>query len=228
MIVSLGKGQYLLFSFAFFICIIIIFLFRPSPKMFLKRTFLVFLYPLAASIFIPFVSDGNAVLSFNPGMLSLTVTDNGIATFLTVIIKSFLSVLLMASLIVSTDERELLHGLRKMHLPKILVSMIFLMYRYIFLIRDEFKTGQLAINSRVFEKSYKTINKKLAFLIGNVFIRSIDRAESVYRSMESRGFDGNFYIIEKDSRIEAANIISLCIFILMPLSVKLIELVNII
>jgi cobalt/nickel transport system permease protein len=102
------------------------------------------------------------------------------------------------------------------------------MYRYIFLIRDEFKTGQLAINSRVFEKSYKTINKKLAFLIGNVLIRSIDRAESVYRSMESRGFDGNFYIIEKDSKIEAVNIISLCIFILMPLSVKLIELVNII
>ncbi len=196
--------------------------------MLLKRTFLVFLYPLAVSIFIPFVNDGNAVLSFNAGMLSLTVTDNGIATFLTVTIKSFLSVLLMASLIVSTDERELLHGLRKMYLPKILVSMIFLMYRYIFLIRDEFKTGQLAINSRVFEKSYKTINKKLTFLIGNVFIRSIDRAESVYRSMESRGFDGNFYIIEKDSRIEAVNIISLCIFILMPLSVKLIELVNII
>lgn len=195
--------------------------------MFFKRVFLVFMYPLAASIFIPFVNNGNAVLSFTPGMFNLTVTDNGIAIFLTVIIKSFLSVLLMASLIVSTDERELLHGLRKMYLPKILVSMIFLMYRYIFLIRDEFKTGQLAINSRVFEKSYKTINKKLAFLIGNVLIRSIDRAESVYRSMESRGFDGNFYIIEKDSRIEAVNIISLCIFILMPLSVKLIELVNI-
>ncbi len=195
--------------------------------MFLKRAFLVFMYPLAASIFIPFVNNGNAVLSFNLGMFSLTVTDNGIATFLTVIIKSFLSVLLMASLIVSTNERELLHGLRKMYLPKILVSMIFLMYRYIFLIRDEFKTGQLAINSRVFEKSYKTINKKLAFLIGNVLIRSIDRAESVYRSMESRGFDGNFYIIEKDSRIEAVNIVSLCIFILMPLSIKLIELVNI-
>jgi len=102
------------------------------------------------------------------------------------------------------------------------------MYRYVFLIRDEFKTGQMAINSRIFQKSYKSVNKKLAFLIGNLLIRSIDRAENVYRSMESRGFDGNFYIVEKGGKIQASSIISLCIFILIPISIKLVELINII
>jgi len=53
-------------------------------------------------------------------------------------------------------------------MPKIMVSIIFLMYRYVFLIREESRTGQVAINSRVFKKSYYTANRKLAYLMGNL------------------------------------------------------------
>jgi len=67
------------------------------------------------------------------------------------------------------------------------------MYRYIFLIRDEARAGQIAINSRVFERSYNNVNKRLAFLAGTLFIKSFDRAENIYKSMESRGFEGEFH-----------------------------------
>jgi len=188
---------------------------------------LVFLYPFFISIFIPFANEGAIVAKIDLRIFTLAVTDNGLAIFATVLIKSFLSILLLASLLVSTDEIELLHGLRKIHLPAIIVSIIFLMYRYIFLITEESRVGQQAIKSRVFQKSYHTVNKRLTHVIGNLFIKSLDRAENVYKSMESRGFDGNFYIVEKENAKGSLNIALLLIFILAPISIKIIEMVNI-
>ena len=227
-IVSVVKGRYLIFAFYFLATIIVVFLFKPDFKRLIKRVSLVFLYPFFISIFIPFANEGSILAKIDLKVFTLAVTDNGLAIFATVLIKSFLSILLLASLLVSTDEIELLHGLRKIHLPKVIVSIIFLMYRYIFLITEESRTGQQAIKSRVFQKSYHTVNKRLTHVIGNLFIKSLDRAENVYKSMESRGFDGNFYIVEKENTKGSLNIALLLIFILTPASIKVIEMVNII
>jgi len=227
-IVSVAAGNYLILAFYFLVTIIVVLLFKPKFKQLAKRVSLVFLYPFFISIFIPFANEGAALAKIDLKVLTLAVTDNGLAIFATVLIKSFLSILLLASLIVSTDEIELLHGLRKIHLPRIIVSIIFLMYRYIFLIVEESRTGQMAIKSRVFQKSYCTVNKRLMHVMGNLFIKSLDRAENVYRSMESRGFDGNFYIMEKETAAGSLNIALLLIFILAPMSIKVIELTSII
>ena len=226
-IVSVVRGRYLIFVFYFLATIIVVFLFKPNFKRLIKRVSLVFLYPFFISIFIPFANEGAIVAKIDLRIFTLAVTDNGLAIFATVLIKSFLSILLLASLLVSTDEIELLHGLRKIHLPAIIVSIIFLMYRYIFLITEESRVGQQAIKSRVFQKSYHTVNKRLTHVIGNLFIKSLDRAENVYKSMESRGFDGNFYIVEKENAKGSLNIALLLIFILAPISIKIIEMVNI-
>ncbi|MBU4314398.1 MAG: cobalt ECF transporter T component CbiQ [Actinobacteria bacterium] len=227
-IVSVVKGRYLIFAFYFLATIIVVFLFKPDFKQLVKRVSLVFLYPFFISIFIPFANEGAALAKIDLKVFTLAVTDNGLTIFAAVLIKSFLSILLLTSLIVSTDEIELLHGLRKIHLPKVIVSIIFLMYRYIFLITEESRTGQQAIKSRVFQKSYHTVNKRLTHVIGNLFIKSLDRAENVYRSMESRGFDGNFYIVEKENTKGSLNIALLLIFILTPASIKVIEMASII
>jgi cobalt/nickel transport system permease protein len=102
------------------------------------------------------------------------------------------------------------------------------MYRYVFLIREESKTGQMAINSRVFRRSYYTVNKKLAYLMGNMIIKSFDRAENIYKSMESRGFTGDFHIYEKTEKAPVAGIAFLLTFIIMPASLKIIEITKLI
>lgn len=227
-IVSVTRGSYLIFAFYFLATLIVVFLFKPKFKQLVKRVSLVFLYPFFISIFIPFANEGAIVAKIDLKVFTLAVTDNGLAIFATVLIKSFLSILLLASLIVSTDEIELLHGLRKIHLPAVIVSIIFLMYRYIFMVTEESRTGQMAIKSRVFQKSYHTVNKRLTYVMGNLFIKSLDRAENVYKSMESRGFDGNFYIVEKENAKGSLSIALLLIFILTPMSIKIIELISII
>jgi len=228
-IVSVRKGQYLILSLYLLIGIMVLLLFKPDFKKLIRRVPLVFLYPLCISVFIPFLSDGREVVRIDLKIFTLTVTDNGLIVFTTVLIKSFLCILLVTSLLLSSDEMELLGGLRKIHLPPILVSIIYLMYRYAFLIIEEFRTGQMAIRSRVFKRcSYSTVNKKLTHLMSNLFIKSLDRAENIYKSMESRGFDGNFYIVESKNKMEILSIIMLLIFILLPMALKTVELFDII
>jgi cobalt/nickel transport system permease protein len=227
-IVSVGKGQYLILSLYFLVVIIILLLFKPDWKKLIRRVPLVFLYPFLISIFIPFLSEGREILKIDFKLFALTVTDNGLAVFFTVLIKSFLCILLVASLLLSSDEIELLGGLRRIYLPSIIVSIIYLMYRYTFLIVEESRTGQMAIKSRVFKRySYGTINKKLVHLMSNLFIKSVDRAENIYKSMESRGFNGSFYIMESKKKMKVSNIIILLFFILLPVLLKTIELLDI-
>ena len=121
-IVSVSKGQYLILSLYLLTTIGAILIFSPGIKQLLRRVFIVFLYPFFISIFIPFLSSGNAVVKFDLKIFDLIITDNGITVFITVLIKSFLSVLLMASLLLSSSEMELLDGLRKIRLPRIIVS----------------------------------------------------------------------------------------------------------
>jgi cobalt/nickel transport system permease protein len=88
--------------------------------------------------------------------------------------------------------------------------------------------GQMAINSRVFKKSYYTVNRRITYLMGNLFIKSFDRAENIYKSMESRGFDGEFHIIERTSKSSSFGIVFLLTFIIMPASLKIVELARIV
>ncbi len=228
-IVSVRKGQYLILSIYLLVVIFILLLFKPDWKKLIRRAPLVFLYPFLVSVFIPFLNEGREVVRIDLKLFAFTITDNGLAIFTTVLIKSFLCILLVTSLLLSSDEMELLGGLRKIYFPSMIVSIIYLMYRYTFLIIEESKTGQMAIKSRVFKRySYSTINKKLTHLMSNLFIKSLDRAENIYRSMESRGFDGNFYIVENKNRMETLNIIMLLIFILLPIALKAAEVLDII
>ncbi len=202
-VISTTKGNYMILLMYLAPVIAAIFIFRPRLLLLIKRILLLFLFPLSISIFIPFTNRGNIVYSLDMNLLTLNITDSGIMVFFTVIIKSFLTILIFASLVISTKDTELIGGLRKIGMPRIMVSIIFLMYRYLFLIRDEAKAGQLAISSRVFQKSYHNVNKRLAYMAGSLLIKSLDRGENIYKSMESRGFDGEFHEVnnyEKDGK----------------------------
>lgn len=227
-IVSVEKGNFEVLALFGILAIIVMILFRPDYRRLLKRIFIVFLYPFFISIFIPFTNPGDVLISIDLRLFTVMVTDNGLTLFYTVLVKAFLSILITASLMLSTDEKELLYGLRKIKVPKIIVSIMFLMYRYIFLIREESKTGQMAINSRIFRRSYYTVNKRLAYLMGNMIIKSFDRAENIYKSMESRGFTGEFHIYERTKEAPVAGIAFLLAFIIMPASLKIIEITKLI
>jgi len=225
-IVSVPKADYIAFCSYFLLSIITALIFKPDFTKFIKRLSKLYLIPFFLSIFIPFANRGKVLYEINLNIITIQVTDNGLATFYSVLIKSFLSLFLLCALIVSTDEREILWGLRKLHVPKIVVSIIFLMYRYLFLFKDEFEIGKRAVNSRIFKKSGFIKNKKIAYLIGNLFIRAFTRAENIYMAMQSRGFDGSFYSFSESQRINKTSIAIIVSLLFFNIVIRSLGLIN--
>ena len=120
------------------------------------------------------------------------VITGGIISMLTLMLKGCLA--LMASfLLVATTTIDVLCGaLRKLHVPKVLTALLLLTYRYIGVIMGEASAMSQAYSLRAPGQKGIHILAWGSFL-GQLLLRSMDRAQELYSSMELRGFQGEYF-----------------------------------
>lgn len=157
----------------------------------LKRMLVAVPFILMIVLFIPFFRGETVVLSLTFGPVTFSVTREGLILFQGVCVKAFLSLLSVILLTATTDFPTLLKALEKLGCPKVLVMVLSFMYRYIFVVQDEFMMMRQAKDARSVGGSRLFHWRALAGMVGVLFIRSYERAEAVYLAMCSRGFDGN-------------------------------------
>ncbi len=119
--------------------------------------------------------------------------------FISIALKSWFSVQMAIVLASSTPFPDLLAAMRAVHVPKLLVAVIGLMWRYLFVLADEAMRLMRARDARSghpVDTPYRT-GGSLAWrahvtggMAGNLFMRSFDRGERIYAAMAARGYDG--------------------------------------
>jgi cobalt/nickel transport system permease protein len=107
-----------------------------------------------------------------------------------IVAKGTLGVLSAVVLSTSTTARELLRGLEKLHLPKLMVQIAAFMLRYVNVISDEMERMKVARESRGFIATGLKDWKVIAIAASALFIRSYERGERVHLAMLSRGYSG--------------------------------------
>jgi cobalt/nickel transport system permease protein len=127
----------------------------------------------------PFVAGVALLAVFQP---------NGGLVAVQIIVRSTLSLATMILLTNTTPFSSLLALLRKIGVPALFVTVLALMYRYLFVLIDEAERMQRARLSRTFTGSTKRRWWTLAGLIGQLFVRSTARAERIYSAMCARGW----------------------------------------
>ena len=161
----------------------------------LKRAILALPFVLAA-LPVLFTSPGEALLSLP---LGLTVTAEGITRFVSISLKSWISVQAAILLASTTLFPDILMAMRSLGLPRLMVAVIGLMWRYIFVIVDEVLRLLRARASRSGETSqpgYRSGGSVLwrarvtGGMAGSLLLRSIERSDRIYNAMLSRGYDG--------------------------------------
>lgn len=139
---------------------------------------------IVIGIFNP-IFDRIVVYDFN----GLKIT-SGMISFLTLILKGFLTVLASYIFVASTSIEKLCYALQLIHFPKILITEILLIYRYITVFLSEIKRITQAYSLRA--PNQKGIHiSAWGSLVGNLLLHSMDRAEEVYESMCLRGFENS-------------------------------------
>lgn len=114
--------------------------------------------------------------------------ENGGFVFLSILTKSTLCLFTVILLSNTTPFAEILLSLRRFGVPKLLITILALMYRYLFVLIDEAERLNRARSSRTFSSSPFRKWPTMASLIGQLFVRSTERAERIYAAMSARGW----------------------------------------
>lgn len=126
--------------------------------------------------------------------IKLLISQPGFERFISIAVKSWLSILAAILLSSTTRFEELLSAFRKLGLPRILVAILSLMWRYLSLMIDEAKSLSRARDSRSAGQSNKgTLAWRAGVtgkMVGNLLLRSLERSERVYAAMAVRGYSG--------------------------------------
>jgi cobalt/nickel transport system permease protein len=120
-------------------------------------------------------------------LLSL-LQPHGVTVALSIAVRSTLCLATMILLTNTTPFSELLDLMRRLRVPGLLVTVLALMYRYLFVLIDEAERMQRARRSRTFTAGRAQAWRSSAALLGQLFVRSTERAERIYAAMCARGW----------------------------------------
>jgi len=185
-------------SYALFLIAIgfIVGLSRIQPSVIFKRSLIAIPFALAALTLI-FTQEGTRVAAFELARWTLSISHEGIIAFVSILAKAWLSVLAATALVTTTTFPHLVAAMRSLKVPRVLVSIVSFMYRYIFIIADEALRLHRAREARSASPkgaaggSVLWRARVLGGMIGSLFLRSYERSERIYAAMLSRGFKGD-------------------------------------
>lgn len=141
---------------------------------------------LAVGIWSPFL-DRAPVLQLG----AFTVT-GGMLSMCTLMLKGVLCLLASFLLMATTGIDRLCAALRGMHVPEMVVTLLLLTYRYIAVMLRELSVMTDAYSLRAPGEKGIRMQAWGSFL-GQLLLRSMDRAQALYDSMLLRGYHGEFY-----------------------------------
>jgi cobalt/nickel transport system permease protein len=165
-----------------------------SPLVVLRRSALALPFMLAA-VPLMFTKEGESL--FSVPLFGWTASEEGLAAVLSILAKSWLSVMAAVILTATTPAVELLRSMRSLGIPRLLVATVNFMYRYLFVIGEEALRLMRARDSRSAplpgQKAGGSLiwrAKVLGNMVGSLFLRTYERSERVYAAMQARGYDG--------------------------------------
>jgi cobalt/nickel transport system permease protein len=189
----LPDGAWVAYGVAFLLVMGLSLAARLSPLTVFKRS-LVGLPFLLAAVTVLFTIPGQVLWQ---GPFGVTLTDGGLIRFTSIMARSLVSLQAAVWLTATTRFPDLLHALRHLKVPAILVSIIAFMYRYLFVLADEVQRllrGRAARSGRrPGLKSGGSIGWRASVtghMAGQLLVRSLDRSERVYNAMLARGYRG--------------------------------------
>jgi cobalt/nickel transport system permease protein len=115
----------------------------------------------------------------------------GMLSFVSIMLKTTLAVTAALILTATTPFDELCRQLYILRLPPIFCLQFIMTFRYLSVLTEEAFSMSAAYALRSGKNRGITL-RHMGILLGQLILRSFDRADRVYRAMKCRGFDGTF------------------------------------
>ncbi len=162
-----------------------------------RRSFVALPFALAAitAIFSPI---GHPLGNWSLGPLVLIPTDYGVIKFISILLRSWLSVQVAILLVAVTRFPDMIHAFEHLRVPSILTTIVAFLYRYLFVLTDEVMRLLRARQSRSAASAGQRSGRSVVWrarvtgsMAGQLFLRSYERSDRIYNAMLARGYDGH-------------------------------------
>lgn len=146
-----------------------------------------------------FTIPGTPLASFLIGPWQATISAQGLERLAGIAVKSWLSVQAAIVMSGSMSFPDLLVAMRAIKIPRLLVAIVSLMWRYLFILVDEALRLMRARAARSGQSDQPGLKpggglvwraRVAGGMAGNLFLRGFERSDRIYMAMLSRGYDG--------------------------------------
>ncbi len=187
----------------------------------IRRGFIALPFMMAA-LPLPFLTAGETISTVP--LLGWTITDAGLQRFIAILVRTWIAVQAGVLLSATTPIYEILWGLGKLRVPRILVATVGFMIRYLFVVADEALCMIRARASRspAVEGGQRPgiawQGRTAGMMVGSLFLRSLERSERVFAAMTARGYDGVLRTFDPP-RMQTADWMSLALWMLILIGI---------
>jgi cobalt/nickel transport system permease protein len=135
----------------------------------------------------------------------------GMLSFTSIMLKTFFLVFAVLILIATTPFTELVHQLAHLGIPPVVCLQFSMTYRYLSVLLLEASAMLTAYSLRSPGQNGVKM-KDMGSFLGQLILRSFDRAGNVYRAMQCRGFQG-VYWSSKNKNPRGGDVIYIALFL---------------
>lgn len=140
----------------------------------------------------PLTTPGAVWISWGP----LTWSVTGIELAGRIALKAGAVMLMATALLATMEPAHLGHALHGLGVPGKLVHLLLFLIRYLDVMEQEYTRLRNAMRCRGFRPACTGhALRSLGYLLGMLFLRSLDRSERILEAMKCRGFAGRFHIL---------------------------------
>jgi cobalt/nickel transport system permease protein len=158
---------------------------------------------LIGAIVIALVTAGEPLWSIDLGIIVLNFSKQGVDLGLLVFLRAVAGVTVMLFFATSTPIPYFAHALRQLRLPKEIVELTVLIYRYSFLLLEQLDTMYIAAHCRLGFRGVKNKFRTTAKISVGIFTRSLDIAERSQVALNCRSFRGEFHALHPPAKLTA-------------------------
>jgi cobalt/nickel transport system permease protein len=118
------------------------------------------------------------------------LSESGLWSAWNIAAKGILGTLASICLAATTEAPDLVAGLERLRVPRIVTAIMGFTIRYLDVVSGEVARSLVAMRSRGYRPRWLGAVGPMARSVGGLFVRSFERGERVYLAMVSRGYSG--------------------------------------
>lgn len=127
-------------------------------------------------------------------------------------LKSLGAVSALYLLALTTAACEFVGILRRAHLPGLLTELMYLIYRFIFVLLDTHGRMSEAAGARLGWRDFRTSCRSFGGTAAGLLMVSLRKSRAYYDAMAARGYDGGLCFLEEDKPWRASQAAGLLVF----------------